>query len=98
MYKCIISRASWDSPVLVSKTAIHEIMYWKVNERKLNGSGKYMSEMKAYDIHVLWDASGSGYSGYLYFPSNEAQFHSHIQMSGTLLSPEVDCMSNVMLR
>ncbi|XP_060597608.1 uncharacterized protein LOC132751470 [Ruditapes philippinarum] len=98
MYKCIISRASWDSPVLVSESAIHEIMYWKENVRKLNGSGKYMSEMKVYDIHVFCDASGSGYGGYLYFPSNEAQLHSNIQMSGTLLSPEVDCMSNVMLK
>lgn len=40
MYRCIMSRASWNAPVKVSEPAIAELKFWRENVSKLNQKGK----------------------------------------------------------
>jgi len=65
MYNCVISRASWGSPVLVSDEAKKDIRFWRQNVRSLNKAGRYLFEVTTCQFSVFCDASGTGYGGYL---------------------------------
>ena len=56
-YNCILSRASWNSPVLVSTEAIEEMRFWKTNARSLNMKGKGLNDIGSCHISVFCDAS-----------------------------------------
>jgi hypothetical protein len=63
LYTCILSRASWDSPVLIDDDAWKEAVFWKENVCSLNGS--VLEKKEACDMVVYSDASASGYGGYI---------------------------------
>ena len=65
LYRCIESRASWNSKVLVSVSAMEEIRFWENNARLLNSKGKIIKrELKA-DLCICTDASALGYGGFV---------------------------------
>ena len=39
LYICILARASWNAPVMITKEAKEELLFWKENGRNLNASG-----------------------------------------------------------
>ena len=46
MYRCILSRASWNAPVIVSEEAKAELIFWRRNARDLNSIGKCLDKKK----------------------------------------------------
>ena len=84
MYKCILSRASWNARVKVSFEAAKELQFWLDNVRSLNADGKSLSKEKAVDVCVFTDASSVWYGGYV--SSNRAEI-----ISGGRISP-IDLM------
>ena len=46
MYRCILSRASWNAPVMVTDDARSELQFWKANVRRLNSAGKSLDRKK----------------------------------------------------
>ncbi|KAH3813648.1 hypothetical protein DPMN_142113 [Dreissena polymorpha] len=84
MYKCILSRASWNVRVKVSFEAAKELQFWLDNVRSLNADGKSLSKEKAVDVCVFTDASSVWYGGYV--SSNRAEI-----ISGGRISP-IDLM------
>ena len=65
MYKCILSRASWNAPVFVSEAAKSELLFWKTNARGLNDKGKSLYGKTFYELGVYADASSTGYGGFI---------------------------------
>ncbi|XP_045211850.2 uncharacterized protein LOC123563229 isoform X1 [Mercenaria mercenaria] len=65
MYRCILSRASWNAPVLVSEQAIAELKFWRENVRKINHKGKYFKNMSVCAVSIYADASAEGYGGFI---------------------------------
>ena len=65
LYKCILSRASWKAPVLVSKEAIQELSFWRRNASGMNTEGKAIERNTFFEVSLFSDASSSGYGGYL---------------------------------
>ena len=67
LYQCVLSRASWDAPVLVTSKAFDEILFWKCNIHSLN-CGK-LEEFDGFceneQTVVYCDASGAGFGGYV---------------------------------
>ncbi|XP_053374094.1 uncharacterized protein LOC128546787 [Mercenaria mercenaria] len=70
LYDCIVSRASWDAPVMLSSRAYDEIIFWNGNLRALN-KGKlketYLCSVDEDIIQstVFCDASGAGFAGFI---------------------------------
>ena len=70
MYDCVLSRASWEAPVMVSSKALDEMLYWSNKVRSLN-SGKLEDGLVALESTnidksiVFCDASGAGYGGFI---------------------------------
>ena len=63
LYKCIESRSSWFSPILLSDKALAEIVYWKTNVAYFQCKSVWhtsKSEMILYS-----DASDSGFGGFI---------------------------------
>ena len=92
MYNCIITRASWNAPVLVSDAAIHEITFWKENVRKLNVPGRALNRDETCNVRVYCDASAVGYGGYLEMIDVHTLYQeSELNTLGSImLSPDVD--------
>lgn len=67
MYKCVLSKASWNAPVVLSNGALDEIQFWLLNIHRLNGAGCKLKENRVCTSVVCTDASGSGYGGYIRF-------------------------------
>lgn len=65
LYECIISRASWNSIVLISSEAISEIYFWRDNLVSLNSIGSDFVTIENYTLMAYSDASGIGYAGYI---------------------------------
>lgn len=68
LYFCVETRASWNSKVLLSETAIQEVLFWSESIKSLNCSGAlfrniYLSETR--DFELFSDASDVGYGGYI---------------------------------
>lgn len=63
MYACLLSRASWNAPIIVSNEAVSEIVFWKENTAILNG--RELNIIEQYSSVVYTDASGTGYGGYV---------------------------------
>ena len=89
LYNCIITRASWNAPILVSKEAVGEIIFWKDNVRSLNCLGRAIDMVSTCDVSVFCDASATGYGGYIEFLDHNSMFE-NIEESSLSLSPEVD--------
>lgn len=64
LYWCILSRASWNAPVVVTSEAIEELEFWLKNARALNMKGRFLEENIDCEIEVFCDASAAGYGGY----------------------------------
>ena len=97
MYNCILARASWNAPVIITERAMDELIFWKHNVRLMNNKGKDLDQTVTFDAQVFSDASAFGYRGYMelcgatenVFPFNEKSEG----MIMSILSPEVDtCM------
>ena len=73
LYKCIQSKASWDTPVSLTAEGIKELEYWKQNVRAVNQKGQTISPNLDAEIYMFTDASSVGYGGYV----------SHKGVSGT---------------
>ena len=65
MYGCILSRASWNAPVIVKEGAKSELLFWRNHARSLNAEGKSLDRKSFYELCLFADASSSGYGGYL---------------------------------
>jgi len=65
MYNCVLSRASWNAPILVTEEARKEICFWRQNARMLNEKGRDLSVASGCDFSVFCDASAKGYGGFL---------------------------------
>ena len=97
MYNCILARASWDAPVLITETAMAEIIFWKHNVRLMNNKGKGLDQTITCDAQVFSDASAFGYGGYMELfcaTDNVCSFTEKCKgMVTGVISPEVDtCM------
>ena len=64
LYECILSRASWNAPVFVTKEAIEELVYWQMHAKVLNKAGRSIKENLNCDVEVFCDASADAYGGY----------------------------------
>ena len=62
-FKCVNSRASWNSRVLLSPESKSELIFWKDNVDGLNVLG--LSKNTLVQSSVYTDASGIGYGGYV---------------------------------
>ena len=65
LYNCIMSKASWNAPVLVRQGAKDELLFWRKNARLLNQQGKQINAETIFDLRMCTDASSTGYGGYL---------------------------------
>ncbi|MEW8546455.1 MAG: reverse transcriptase domain-containing protein [Candidatus Thiodiazotropha sp.] len=65
MYNCILMRASWNAPVIVTEQAKEELKFWRENVRVYNNEGKCMQQNTFAEICMFSDASSKGYGGYL---------------------------------
>ena len=61
MYKNILSRASWNAPVFVTKGAKSKLLFLRTSARGLNDKGKSLYGKTFYERRVY--ASSNGYSG-----------------------------------
>lgn len=73
MYKCILTRASWNTLVKVSPEAVAELEFWQSNARLLNKEGKVLRESTVATFCMYTDASAVGYGGYLTMNNVETQ-------------------------
>ncbi|MEW8548285.1 MAG: reverse transcriptase domain-containing protein, partial [Candidatus Thiodiazotropha sp.] len=64
LYHCILSRASWDAPVLVTQDAISELVFWRKKARFMNLNGRPIKENLEAEVELFCDASDEGYGGY----------------------------------
>ena len=71
LYRCILSRASWNAKVKVSVEAAEELQFWFDHARSLNAYGKNLSQENEVDVCVFTDASSVGYGGFV--SSNRAE-------------------------
>ena len=70
LYKCILSRASWNAPVKITEKAVLELQFWRQNLKPMNAKGQNVSPNLDAQIFVYSDASNEGYGGYVsYFDS-----------------------------
>ncbi|MEW8548152.1 MAG: reverse transcriptase domain-containing protein [Candidatus Thiodiazotropha sp.] len=63
LYKCLLAKASWDSPVMIQSGAFQELLFWKENLSGLNG--KCLGANDSVDKVIVSDASAVGYGGYI---------------------------------
>jgi len=61
MYKCILTRASWNALVKVSPEAVAELEFRQSNARLLNREGKVLRESIVATFCMYTDASAVGY-------------------------------------
>ena len=64
LYKSIMSRASWNAPIMLAKEAVNELEYWRENVSCMNSTGQYVSPNLDSEVLIYSDASGDGYGGY----------------------------------
>ena len=73
LYKSIMSRASWNAPIMLAKEAVNELEYWRANVSCMNSTGQYVSPNLDSEVLIYSDASGDGYGGYAsYFDTLDA--------------------------
>ena len=73
LYKSIMSRASWNAPIMLAIEAVRELEYWRANVSSMNSLGQYVSPNLDSEILIYSDASGDGYGGYAsYFDAVDA--------------------------
>ena len=73
LFKSIMSRASWNAPIILAKEAVIELEYWRTNVSCMNSTGQYVSPNLASEVLICSDASGDGYGGYAsYFETVDA--------------------------
>ena len=65
LYNCISTRASWNSPPIVSSEAVNELCYWRDAVERLNDVGKPLHGACLYEYALFSDTSAVGYGGYL---------------------------------
>ena len=65
LYRCILSRASWNAPVRVTEEAVSQLRFWRQNLKSMNEKGKEVSPNLDSQICVYSDASNEGYGGYV---------------------------------
>ena len=63
MYVCLLTRASWNAPIVLNSEAVTEVVFWKENTAILNG--RELNIVQQYSNIVYTDASGTGYGGYV---------------------------------
>ena len=63
MFNCINSKASWNTPLLVSNGAKEELRFWRSQIRALNG--RPLQETFQFAHNIYSDASGVGYGGFI---------------------------------
>ena len=63
LYKSIMSRASWNAPIMLAKEAVIELEYWRKNVSCMNSTGQYVSPNLDSEVLIYSDASGDGYGG-----------------------------------
>ena len=63
LYCCVESRASWDSDVVLTGTALEELEFWNDNIRILDG--KPWQDARKCTRVIYSDASNTGYGGYV---------------------------------
>ena len=82
-YYCILGRASWQAPVVVSKEAENEMVFWHENLNVMNRTGSDICQVtsdEACDAKMFCDASGQGYGGFVTLGFDE--FPDEEQMHG----------------
>ena len=62
LHKCILSKASCNTPVKVTQEAKGEIQFWRENSRLLNDDGKQVNEVAVYNVRMYCDDSNTGYA------------------------------------
>lgn len=65
LYKCIVSRVSWNALVKVSPEAVAELQFWQKSARSLNNGGKVLRQNVVATFCMYTDASAVGYGGFL---------------------------------
>ena len=60
LYRCSLSRTSWNATVKVTVEAVGELGYWRSNVRSMNAKGQYVSPNLDLQILIYSDASGEG--------------------------------------
>ena len=65
LYKCILTRASWNSPVQVRCQAMEELVFWRENVEQMNACGKSLKAKVKIDACMFTDASSVGYGGFI---------------------------------
>lgn len=63
LYKCLLTKASWDAPVMIQSDAFKELIFWKENLSGLNG--KSVNSLDCVNIVLVSDAFAIGYGGYI---------------------------------
>ncbi|KAL5010755.1 hypothetical protein ScPMuIL_013060 [Solemya velum] len=63
MYKCLLTRSSWNASIFLDSKAKDEIRFWKENSKELNGQDLVGSNECT--ISVYSDASDTGFGGYI---------------------------------
>lgn len=95
MYSCILSRASWNAPVVVTDKAKAELLFWRKEARILNNSGKTISKYLLYEACLFADASNSGYGGYIEMYENALEVgKNEFCKKNTLVPPEEGKLSS----
>ena len=65
MYNCILTRASWNVLVIVTKQAKIELQLLRENGRVYNNDCRSIEHNTFAEISMFTDASFKGYGGYL---------------------------------
>ena len=69
----LLSRASWNAPVIVTEEARSELQLWKKNAKNLNDSGKSLDRKTFYEVSLFADASSKEYGGYIEVNENSLE-------------------------
>lgn len=68
LYFCVESRASWNSKIFLSESAIQEVLFWSENIYNLNVKGAMLRTIDVSDLRdfkLFSDASDTGYGRYI---------------------------------
>ena len=72
LYGCILPRAGWEAPVLVTQNAINEFVFWRTEARFMNLNGRAIKENLDAEKELFYDASAKGYVDYFSVTNNVA--------------------------
>lgn len=91
LYECILSRASWEAPILVTQDAINELVFWRTKARFMNLNGRAIKENLEAEVELFCDASAEGYGGYFSVTNNVAHCFGTDSICETILSEKETC-------